>query len=177
MTSSNGHIFRVTGPLCGEFTGDRWIPLTKASDTELWYFLWSAPEQTVQQSIETPVFETPLSSLWRDCNVFVQKGYTRDPCTYCWQQWSLNPDVLYLNYLQHKGRLLYNPNMSQRAKSQSKHQPDVKAFSVNRKVIFKIPRYFFSYCEYHLVNKISKQILACSAASQHDTKLCFTEFM
>ena len=29
MTSSNGNIFRVTGPLCGEFTGHRWIPLTK----------------------------------------------------------------------------------------------------------------------------------------------------
>ena len=28
MTSSNGDIFRVTGPLCGEFTGQRWIPLT-----------------------------------------------------------------------------------------------------------------------------------------------------
>ena len=44
MTSSNGNIFRVAGPLCGEFTGPRWIPLTKASDAELWYFLWSAPE-------------------------------------------------------------------------------------------------------------------------------------
>ena len=29
MTSSNGNIFRVTGPLCGEFTGDRWIPRTQ----------------------------------------------------------------------------------------------------------------------------------------------------
>ena len=29
MTSSNGNIFHVTGPLCGEFTGHRWIPLTK----------------------------------------------------------------------------------------------------------------------------------------------------
>ena len=28
MTSSNGNIFRVTGPWCGEFTGDRWIPRT-----------------------------------------------------------------------------------------------------------------------------------------------------
>ena len=28
MTSSNGNIFRVTGPLCGEFTDHRWIPLT-----------------------------------------------------------------------------------------------------------------------------------------------------
>ena len=44
MTSSDGNIFRVTGHLCGEFTGDRWIPSTKASDAELWCFLWSAPE-------------------------------------------------------------------------------------------------------------------------------------
>ena len=36
--------FRVTGPLCGEFPGHRWIPHTKASDAELWCFLWSAPE-------------------------------------------------------------------------------------------------------------------------------------
>ena len=43
MTSSNGNIYRVTGLLCGQFTGHRWIPLTKASDTELWCFLWSAP--------------------------------------------------------------------------------------------------------------------------------------
>ena len=47
--------FRVTGPLCGEFTGDRWIPLTKASDVELWCFPWSAPEQTFELTIETPV--------------------------------------------------------------------------------------------------------------------------
>ena len=48
MTSSNGTIFRVTGPLCGEFTGPRWIPRTKASDAELWCFLWSASEWTVE---------------------------------------------------------------------------------------------------------------------------------
>ena len=44
MTSSNGNFFRVTGPLCGEFTGPRWTPLTEASDAELWCFLLSAPE-------------------------------------------------------------------------------------------------------------------------------------
>ena len=43
MTSSNENIFRVTGHLCGEFTGQRWIPRTKASDAELWCFLWSVP--------------------------------------------------------------------------------------------------------------------------------------
>ena len=30
MTSSNGNIFRITGHLCGEFTGPRRIPRTKA---------------------------------------------------------------------------------------------------------------------------------------------------
>ena len=43
MTSSNGNIFRVTGPLCGEFTGHLWIPGTETSDAELWCYLWSAP--------------------------------------------------------------------------------------------------------------------------------------
>ena len=36
--------FHITGPLCGVFTGHCWIPLTKASDAELWCFLWSVPE-------------------------------------------------------------------------------------------------------------------------------------
>ena len=36
-------IFRVTGPLCGEFNGDRWNPLAKASDAELWCYHWSVP--------------------------------------------------------------------------------------------------------------------------------------
>ena len=40
----NGNMFRVTGPLCGEFTGHRWIPHTNASDAELWSFLWSGPD-------------------------------------------------------------------------------------------------------------------------------------
>ena len=44
MTSSNGNILRVTVPLWGEFTGHRWISLTKAGDAELWCFLWSACE-------------------------------------------------------------------------------------------------------------------------------------
>ena len=44
MTSSNGNIFRVTGHLCGKFTGPRWISRTKASYAELWCFLWFTPE-------------------------------------------------------------------------------------------------------------------------------------
>ena len=61
MTSSNGNIFRVTGPFCGEFTGHRWIALTKASDGDLWCFLWSAPEQTADQTLQTPVIWDPIA--------------------------------------------------------------------------------------------------------------------
>ena len=43
MTSSNGNFFCVTGHICGEFPGHRWIPRTKASDVELWYILWYEP--------------------------------------------------------------------------------------------------------------------------------------
>ena len=38
VTSSNRHIFCVTGLLCREFINHRWIPCTKASDTELRIF-------------------------------------------------------------------------------------------------------------------------------------------
>ena len=68
MTSSNENIFHVTGLLCGEFTGQRWIPCTKASDTVLWCFLWSAPEPTVEKTMETLVIWDAIRSLWRHCN-------------------------------------------------------------------------------------------------------------
>ena len=55
MASSNENIYGVTGPLCGELNGHRWISSTKASDAELWCFLWSVPEPTVEQKMETPV--------------------------------------------------------------------------------------------------------------------------
>ena len=42
-------------PFVGESTGHPWIPLTKDSDAELWCYLWSAPEQKVEQTTETLV--------------------------------------------------------------------------------------------------------------------------
>ena len=44
MTSSNRNLFRVTGP----FAWNWWIPLTKASDAELWCFLCSAFQQNFE---------------------------------------------------------------------------------------------------------------------------------
>ena len=76
MTSSNGSIFRVTGPLCGEFTGHRWIPLTKASDAELWsFFDLRLNKQFNKQSIRW-WFGTPLRPVWRHCNGKYRKSHS-----------------------------------------------------------------------------------------------------
>ena len=45
MTSSNGNIFRVTGHLCGEFTGPRWIPAQRPVTRSFDVFFWSASEK------------------------------------------------------------------------------------------------------------------------------------
>ena len=48
--------FSVLLALCDrDSTGHRWIPLTKANNAELWCLFWSAPDQTVEQTIETSV--------------------------------------------------------------------------------------------------------------------------
>ena len=67
MTSSNGNIFRATGHLCEEFTGPRWIPLTKASAAEFWCFLWSLNKRLSKQSWGW-WFGTLSCPLWRHCN-------------------------------------------------------------------------------------------------------------
>ena len=69
MTSANGNIFRVTGLLCGEFTGHRWIPRTKASDAELWCFFYLRPNKRLSRQWWGWWYETPSRTLWRHCNV------------------------------------------------------------------------------------------------------------
>ena len=67
MTSSNGNIFRVTGPFMRGI--HRWPvdSLTKASDEELWCF--PAHEQTVEQTIGTPIIWDAIAFIMRHCNV------------------------------------------------------------------------------------------------------------
>ena len=79
--SSNGTIFRVTGSLWGESTGHQWIPLTKASDMELWCFLWSTPEQTVEQTIKMLV-------IW-DAIALIQKFKIHYDVTVMYLEWSV----------------------------------------------------------------------------------------
>ena len=68
MTSSNGNMFRVTGPLCGEFTGPGEYPsqrpVTRSFDV---YFDLRLNKRLSKQSWGW-WFETPLWSIWRQCN-------------------------------------------------------------------------------------------------------------
>ena len=87
MTSSNGNILRVTGPLWGESTGHRWIPLTKASTAEIWCFLLSTPKQTAEQTIEAPV-------IWDDIALIITSLWCSavrciSPIDHCRTHWSL----------------------------------------------------------------------------------------
>ena len=68
MMSSNGNIFRATGHLCGEFTGHRWIPRTKASAAELWCFFYHRLNKRLGKQSWVGWFETSSRSLWRHCN-------------------------------------------------------------------------------------------------------------
>ena len=68
MTSSNGNILRVTGPLCGEFTGHRWIPRTKASDADLWCFFYLRMNKRLNKQSWDWWFETLSHPLWRHSN-------------------------------------------------------------------------------------------------------------
>ena len=58
MTSSYRNVFRIKDPWWGEFTGDRWTLCTKGHDADLWCFICSSPEQTVEK------FEVPV--IWGD---------------------------------------------------------------------------------------------------------------
>ena len=62
MTSPNGNIFRVTGPLCGEFPAQR--PVTRSFDV----FFDLRPNKRVSKQPWGWWFETLSWSLWRHCN-------------------------------------------------------------------------------------------------------------
>ena len=69
MTSSNGNIFRVTGPLCGEFTGPGEFsaqrPMTRSFDV----FFGLRPHKGLIKQPWGWSFETSSWSLWRHYNV------------------------------------------------------------------------------------------------------------
>ena len=95
MTSSNGNIFRFTGPLCGEFTDQRWIPLTKGQWREaLMFSLICALNKWLNKQSWGWWFETPSRSLWRHCNGdcrLVMTPYTYTIVAFYWHGLTLIP--------------------------------------------------------------------------------------
>ena len=68
MMSSNGNIFRFTGPLCGEFTGHRWISVTRPMTRSFDVFFDLRLNKSLSNQSWGWWFETPSRSLWRYCN-------------------------------------------------------------------------------------------------------------
>ena len=68
MTSSNGNIPRVTGALCGEFTGRRWSPSQRPVTRSFDVFFDLRLNPHLSKQWRRRWFETPSHPLWRHCN-------------------------------------------------------------------------------------------------------------
>ena len=72
MTSSNGNTFRVTGHLCGEFTGPRWIPTQRPVTRSFDAFFDLCLNKRLSKHWWGWWFETLSRPLWPHRNVIVQ---------------------------------------------------------------------------------------------------------
>ena len=89
MTSSNGNMFRVTGPLCGEFTGHRWIPLTKRPVTRSFdVFFHLCLNKRPSKKSWGLWFQAPSRSFWRH---HIDWLYMR----FCWVLWWFGTSHVY----------------------------------------------------------------------------------
>ena len=79
MTSSNGNIFRVTGPLCGEFTVPGEFPTQRPVTRSFDVFFDMRLNKRLSKQPWDWWFETPSWSSWRQCNVL--HGLYFDPLT------------------------------------------------------------------------------------------------
>ena len=68
MTSSNGNIFRVTGHLCGEFTGPGELPAQRPVTRSFDVFFDLSLNKRLSKQSRGWWFETQSRPLWRLCN-------------------------------------------------------------------------------------------------------------
>ena len=76
MTSSNWNIFRVTGPLCGEFTGSGEFPTQRPVTRSFEVFFDLRLNKRLSKQPWGWWFEMPSWSLWRQCNGFCNSAFT-----------------------------------------------------------------------------------------------------
>ena len=88
MTSSNGNIFRVTGSLCGEFTGPGEFPTQRPVTRSFDVFFDLRLNKRLSKQPWGWWFETPSWSLWRHfhdrLSVIVFSGYLIFICDFRW---------------------------------------------------------------------------------------------
>ena len=80
MTSSNGNIFRVTGPLCGEFTGHGEFPTQRPVTRSFDVFFDMRLNKRLSKRPWGWWIDTPSWALWRHCNVHSEMNNSR----YAW---------------------------------------------------------------------------------------------
>ena len=127
MTSSNWNIFCVTGHLCGEFTGHRWIPRTvtrsfdvsfvlclnkrKSKQSRAWWFETSRPlwcrcndRNTVSLLTTTLIFESrrrSLAAVTHVKHVRGSPGHRHQIYWLCGLNGSSSSKVMNFNYMCH----------------------------------------------------------------------------
>ena len=82
MTSSNGNIFRVAGPLCGEFTGPGEFPAQRPVTRSFDVFFDLRLSKRLSKQPWDWWFETPAWSLWRHRNGDMNDSGSKQP-----EQW------------------------------------------------------------------------------------------
>ena len=101
MTSSNGSIFRVTGPLCREFTGPGEFPPQRPVTLSFDVFFDLHLNKRLSKQTWGWWFETPSWSLWRQCNeVMVIRSMistvpTTSPMLYGVSEWAVKPSIFW----------------------------------------------------------------------------------
>ena len=94
MTSSNGNIFRVTGPLCGEFTSHRWIPEQRIVTRSFGVFFLLCLNKRLNKQSWGCWFRTPSPSPWRHCDRLREIYWTSSiPCH------SLHLSIQYVTFI------------------------------------------------------------------------------
>ena len=101
MTSSNGNIFRVTGPLCREFALTGEFPSQRPVDRSFDVFFDLRLNKHLCKQPRRRQFQTPSRSLWRQCNDLL-KGCSMKGLRH-WSNFTANSQATILhkeNYLQ-----------------------------------------------------------------------------
>ena len=100
MTTSNGNIFRVTGPLLGKFTGHRWKPAQRPVTRSFDVFFDLCLNKRLSKQSWGWWFEMLSRPLGRHCNAFLEIQTQSCPrsrshieawrkwLTLCWQHFS-----------------------------------------------------------------------------------------